>query len=354
MVAPRTNIRFTNARDIVVINDFADNSCLNCILNSLSQGKKFSICPIDGVRRHVFFTSDRLGQVYICDDKEKTTKNFKVLADLILHSRPALLRRYEDMEASVRRNAFKEMDDFKHNIVHLNTDAINEFYYFIEQEYLVKNYRKMHDKISETIAEKPNQAADLIAHLAKYNLNIKTEISAVSKLNNPDSKPNYGSNNPRDAIMTSIYVLYPMFRKRSVNVIVGEYREKFEIDYEALQVASFYITENATKYTEKGGTVDISFEREQHVLNIVYSMKSLFLEDDESEHIFEEGFQGKQAISTERGGKGIGLYRSKRLVSFFGGSLTVIAGKDASVGKDGFLYAINRFVIKLPVKVSIA
>lgn len=353
MGAPRTNLFVTNAKGETVINDFVDNSCLNCILSNYGQGHKSAVCPIDKVRRHILYAFDSLGQIYICDDKEKTSKNFKVFAELIFHSRPSILRRYESMEATMRREAFKEMNDFKHNIVHLNSDAINEFYYFIEQEYLVKNYRKMHDKISETIADKPNQATDLIAHLARYNLNIKTEISAVSKLNNPDSRPNFSHGNPRDAIMTSVYTLYPLFRKRAVTVTVGEYREKFDIDYDALQVASFYIIENASKYTEKGGTLNISFERDQHVLRIDFSMNSLFIGGDEATHIFNEGFQGRQAIATERGGKGIGLYRAKRLVSFFEGSLTVVAGKDTSKGKDGFLYASNSFVIELPVRMSV-
>lgn len=353
MAAPRTNLYVTNAKGDTVINDFSDNRCLNCILSNFEQGQKSAVCPFDSVRRHILYASDSLGQIYICDDKEKTSKNFKVLAELILHSRPAVLRRYDSLVASMRRDAFKEMNDFKHNIVHLNSDAINEFYYFIEQEFLVKNYRKMHDKISETIADKPNQAIDLIAHLARYNLNIKTEISAVSKLNNPDSKPNFSPGNPRDAIMTSVYTLYPLFRKRSVAVNVGEYREKFEIDYDALQVASFYIIENASKYTEKGGTLNITFERDRHVLRIVFSMNSLFLEGEEATHIFDEGFQGRQAIATERGGKGIGLYRAKRLVSFVEGDLSIDAGKNSSKGKDGFWYATNKFVIALPVRMSV-
>lgn len=353
MDAPRTNICLVNADGVTIINDFEDISCLNCILNSHTQGQKSATCPINGLRRHLHYQSDSLGILYICDDKERTSKNFRVLVELILHSRPAVLLRYENMATTIRRDAFKEMDDFKHNIVHINTDAINEFYYFIEQEYLARNYRKMHDKISETVVDKPNQAADLIAHLVKYNLNIKTEISAVSKLNNPDSKPNFSPNNPRDAIMTSVYTLYPLFRKRSVIVNVGEYREKFEIEYDALQVASFYIIENATKYTEKGGKVEIFFERDQRTLQIVFTMKSLFLSNDEASHIFEEGFQGKQAKDTGRGGKGIGLYRAKRLVTFFDGVLTVETGKDASKGKDGFLYATNRFIITLPVRLSI-
>lgn len=353
MAVPRTNIRLTNATGANVIDDFVDGTCLNCILNSYVQGYRSAVCPIDNVRRNVFYTSDSSGQLYVCDDKERTSKNFKVLVELILHSRSSILHRYDEIGATIRREAFKEMDDFKHNIVHLNTDAINEFYYFIEQDYLVKNYRKMHDKISKTISEKPRQAADLIAHLAKYNLNIKTEISAVSKLNNPGSRPNYGSNNPRDAIMTSVYTLYPMFRKRSVTINVGEFRDKFEIDYEALQVASFYLIENAAKYSEKGGIVNITFERTQHEVQIIFSMKSLFLEEGEAEHIFEEGFQGSQAVETQRSGKGIGLYRAKRLINFIEGDLKVEPGCDDNVGKDGFLYATNRFIIALPVRMNV-
>lgn len=353
MRSPRTSIYLINSEGETVLNDLIDGRCLNCIVACHKRQVRSVSCPFDDIRRHVYYGEDDYGKLYICDDKEKTTKNFQTLVELILHCRPSLITRHNSLKDSIRRDVWKEMEVFKHNIVHINSDAINEFYYFIEQEYLVKNFRKMQDKIDDEIKNNPSEAVELISRLARYNLNIKTEISVVSKLNNPDSKPNLSSGNPRDAVMSSIYTLYPLFKKRSVHVNVGEYWEKFEIDYDALQVTSFFIIENAIKYAEKGSTVDIRFNRTPHHLNIVFTMKSLFIEEEEVSHLFEEGFQGEQAKKTGRGGGGIGLYRARRLASFLGGKVTVEAGDEPSRGKDGLEYANNIFTIVLPVRMQI-
>lgn len=353
MASPRTNIYLTNSCGETVIDDFIERGCHNCIIEAYQKELKTVDCPLDGIRRRVLYSKDENGSLCLCDDKEKTTKNFMTMVELVKHCRPSLIGRHNTLKDNIRRETRKEIDAFKHNIVHLNSDAINEFYSFIEQEYLVNNYRKLQEKIEETIKKNPQEAVELIARLARYNLNMKTEISVISKLNNPDSKPNFGLGNPRDAVMSSVYTLYPLFKKRSVFVNVGEYWEKFDIDYDALQVASFYIIENATKYSEKGSTVNIAFKRDQKSLRIEFSMRSFFIDEIEEPHLFEEGYQGELAKKSGREGKGIGLYRAKRLIEFFGGSISLDAGIAPITGKDGKYYADNQFFIDLPIRVPI-
>lgn len=353
MASPRTKILLTDEVGHTVINDFANSSCLHCIAECVKAGKRTSVCSLDGVKRHVFFSSDEKGKLYICDDKEKTAKNFQTLVELINHCRPSLVKRHTELATEIQRAAFRELDALEHNIVHINADAINEFYSFITQDTLVTNYWKLQDLIAENINTHKDDAIELIAKLARYNLNIKTELSVVSKLNNPDGKPSFNIGKPRDAIMSSVYMLYPMFKRKKVYVDVGECWDKFEIDYDALQVASFYIIENATKYTQKDSRVNIVFTRSQHTFAIDFIMRSLFVDQTEILHIFDEGFRGSQALKTKKGGKGIGLYRAKRLAHFMEGDLQFEAGVEAIIGKDGFEYADNRFRITIPVRMPI-
>lgn len=353
MPSPRTNIFLTDANGNTVINDFSNNNCLNCIAENITKDKRTVRCPQDEVKRRLYYCKDDIGQLFVCDDKEKTSNNFKTLIDLIIHSRVSLIKRQQDLALGVRRSAFRDLDALEHNIAHINSDAINEFYSYITQDTLVTNYRKLQELISKNIQKHPDDAVDLIAKLARYNLNIKTELSVVAKLNNPDSKASCNVGNPRDPIMTSVYMLYPLFHDRKVYVNVSDYWDKFDFDYDALQVASFYIIENATKYTESGSQFNISFQREQHTFLIEFSMRSLFIEELEEELIFNEGFRGGQAQKTKRGGKGIGLYRAKRLARFMGGDLLLEAGVESRLGKDGLLYADNKFVIEIPVRVPI-
>ena len=184
-------------------------------------------------------------------------------------------------------------------------------------------------------------------------MNIKTELSVVSKLNNPDGKPSFNIGNPRDAIMSSVYMLYPVFKMKKVYVKIAENWEKFDIDYDALQVASFYIIENATKYIERDSIFNIGFTRTQHSFLVEFAMSSLYIEESEEHHIFDEGYRGLQAVNASKKGKGIGLYRAKRLAHYFGGELLLEAGRKPRQGKDGLTYSDNKFIIELPVRMAI-
>ena len=296
---------------------------------------------------------DNHGNLLVCDDKEKTTKNFLSMVGLLKHGRSIVTDKYNDILSEARKEAVRELDTFKHNIVHINADAINEFYSFIPQESLFNNYRQLQEIIAETVKKYPKDAVDLIARLAQYNFNLKAELSVVSKLNSPSSKPSYTNGNPRDAIMSSVYMLYPLFKKHSVHINVGNYWDKFDIDYDALQVASFYIIQNSVKYALKNSSVKIAFNRNPRNLHIIFDMTSFYIPEIEEQMIFNEGFQGKQAIASKRGGKGIGLYRAKRLVSFFEGELYLEAGENCFKETDGYIYAQNKFIIELPIKMSI-
>ena len=353
MVSPRTSIFLSDETGRTVINDFEEPSCLNCITTCSIRGMRSAVCALDGKKRHVFFVQDEKGQLYICDDKEKTSKNFLTYVDLIKHCRPALVERYRNLATDIQRAAFKEIDAFQHNIVHINAEAINEFYSYITQDTLVTQYWKLHELISDNITRQKEESVELIAKLARHNLRIKTELSVMSKLSNPDGKPSFNLGKPRDAIMSNVYMHYPMFNKRRVRVNVAENWDKFNIDYDTLQVASFYIIENTTKYTEKGSTLNIDFKMTPHQCAIEFSMSSLFVKASEVERIFDEGFRGEEAQKTKKGGKGIGLYRAQRLVNFMNGKLLIEAGETSHQGKDGFYYADNKFVIELPVSLPI-
>ena len=80
-------------------------------------------------------------------------------------------------------------------------------------------------------------------------------------------------------------------------------------------------------------------------------MYSLYITEADESTIFEECFKGDQAKRTGRSGKGIGLYRSNRLIrSICHGELLLNPGPDRMKEDDGFDYANNDFIIVLPLK----
>ncbi len=345
----RTNVFLSSSSGETIINELPNEHCLLCISSNQRSNTSSILCPIDNCRKRIAVKSSSIGNLYICDDKEKSAKNFNSLVELLYHSSKTVIDKHILAKKQAIEATRNEIDSFKHNIEHINSDAINEFYSFIPQDTFVKNYRKLQESVDEALRKDKKGGIDLITRLARYNLNIKTELSIITKLSSEGGKPNFSRANPRDAIMTNVYMLYPDFRAKDVYVDVAEYRERFDIDFEALQVASYYIIENAAKYTCDKSRFDIVFTKVKDILRIEFKMYSLFIEPVDIPLIFDEGFKGEIAKESGLTGKGIGLYRAKRLISFCKGSLMVEASKDFEVELDGYSYANNSFVIELPL-----
>lgn len=346
----RTNIFLSSSDGETIIDDFQNDNCLSCIVETIKSGKNNIKCPIDGINKKVLVGDDKDGCLYICDNKEKTSKNLRTLVDLIKHSRSTLYQKKQSIAQNIQRQVRKEVDSFKHNIEHINSDAINEFYTFLPQDVISQNYSKLKEIIHEAIEKDSDGAEYMIVRTFKYNQNIKTELSVISILDNPNIKLTYSLINPRDAIMPNIYALNYVFEDRNIRVRVNEYRDKHNLNYEVLRVATYYIIENATKYTEENTQFDIIFERQRKTLSIIFAMHSLYIAEIEENLIFDEGFKGEQARKTGKSGKGIGLNRSKRLINLCGGNLILEPGSVTNRGKDGLLYSDNRFIIEFNFK----
>ena len=345
----KTNIFLSSATGETIINELPDERCLSCISSTLRLQHSSLNCPLEKGKKRVAIKSSSLCNLYVCDDKEKSATNFNSMVELLYHSSKTVFDKHSLAKKQAIETVRNEIDSFKHNIEHINSDAINEFYSYIPQDTFVKNFRRLQESVDEALKKDKKGGVDLITRLARYNLNIKTELSIITKLSSEGGKPNFSRANPRDAIMTNVYMLYPDFRAKEVYVDVGEYRERFDIDFEAIQVATYYIIENAAKYTSDKSQFNINFVKRKDSLRIEFNMYSLYIEPADVPLIFDEGFKSEAAKETGLTGKGIGLYRAKRLVSFCKGQLSLEAGTIFDLERDGFNYANNSFVIELPL-----
>lgn len=347
MLNRRTKLYIRTKEGDVLVDNFGNISCLGCI----KQNGGSVHCPLENnIMRIASFDSDGV-VFYICDNKEKSKVNFNQLVNLYRHSLKMMINKYQEIKESIFRTKKNQIDTLKHNIEHINSNSINEFYTFISQDELLRNHKQMIEIIKKKLKDNEYGGAELIARLARHNLNIKTELSVATKLNNPDALPNYSLINPRNAIMTNIYMLYPDFKKRNIFVIVDEYRERVTTDFEALQVATYYVIENISKYAKDKSQFQISFEDAPDELKIIFAMTSLYLDEEDENNIFAEGYKGSQAIKSGRSGKGIGLYRARKLLMFCDSQIHVEPGLEKTNSK-GLYYSDNKFVITLPKKME--
>lgn len=92
---------------------------------------------------------------------------------------------------------------------------------------------------------------------------------------------------------------------------------------------------NAIKFTDNGGTIEISLKEEGEYAIISVSDSGCGISKEVGEHIFDKFYQGDTSHSTE--GNGLGLALVKRVIDTIGGQISV----ESVVGKG------SKFTIKL-------
>lgn len=119
-------------------------------------------------------------------------------------------------------------------------------------------------------------------------------------------------------------------------------------DFQTIEVALYYVIENAVKYILPRTNIRVSFEADNDFEIIRLRMESLYVRQDEVQRIFEDGYSGTESTKGGLNGKGIGMFQARRLVGLNNGSITFHAGKKVKDRRDGLCYADNAIIIKLP------
>ena len=347
-----TRIRMVSSDGDIVIDDFNCVDCCNCILSSCKNKDYASIvCPLDCVsRKRLFYRKGHHGNVQICDDREKSTSNFKLMADLVWHN----MQRMADLQKRIREQETErinsEISVFKHNVETINGESILEFENTISTKRLKNSYKEIVKVVQEVIDLRDSAMPSFIARQALNNQRIQTEIH-VSKIigDRYDSKSTFS--NPWDAVMTNVYLLYPLAQKKSIDIVMGKYASKFNLDFNATKVASYYILDNAIKYALNNTQIQVDFCDNDASLLISFTMISPLILPEEIEAIFEKGYRGKNAIALNASGSGFGLFCARKLMKSASATVSVKPGCTLYQRK-GIGYATNVFSILLPTKLQ--
>jgi len=83
------------------------------------------------------------------------------------------------------------------------------------------------------------------------------------------------------------------------------------------------LIDNAVKYTPEGGSVSLEVAKEAKKILITITNTCLPMNKNDIEHIFQPFYRGKNVISRDSEGKGLGLYISRYIVRSHGGDITL-------------------------------
>lgn len=152
-------------------------------------------------------------------------------------------------------------------------------------------------------------------------------------------------------VKLSLQPFFMDFVDNSITLNFGHSYSKVWIDYSSMSVVLGHIWSNAVKYCRRGTSVGISYvEHENQTLDVMITMHSLKIKNEEIEELCTKDFSGCWAKRLNKNGNGIGMYYIKTLIEMNHGTFKIVPGNDFYYD-DGVPYATNLFIITLRLSV---
>lgn len=289
------------------------------------------------------------GTVYaFSKDKDyvKSSNKFKSSIKVVSESLEMLNGIIQDKNLQCNRSTSRLI----HNLTSHNAHNIQEIYSLIPQENVSKKMGEQISVVEKIVLNESKVTAVALLRIAKNNAAMKAEFAVFRKLFDKNPQLKKINHNVHKVLMNIIYLFFPDFTDKNVNVIVGENSETAYFDYEVLHVAFYHMIENAAKYIKPNSDFLIEIKKGLRCAEIYMDMISIEIGGNEKDKIFEEGFSGMLSKKLGKAGQGIGMCRVKEIMELSSGSIEVHPQKDTTELVMGITYQRNIFIMKIPIK----
>jgi signal transduction histidine kinase len=144
-----------------------------------------------------------------------------------------------------------------------------------------------------------------------------------------------------DIIQSALDATAPYFETRRVRLTVTLPQEPVRLRADSTRLAQVFLNllHNAAKFTDSGGSVSLSAEREGDELVVTVTDTGIGIPESKMPLIFDMFAQVDQRLERTYSGLGVGLSLARRLVELHGGT---IEAKSEGLGKG------TRFTVRLP------
>lgn len=145
-----------------------------------------------------------------------------------------------------------------------------------------------------------------------------------------------------DIVRDAVASVAPLIERAGQNLLVSMPDEPVLLDADAARLTQVVanLLNNATRYTEAGGRINISAERDREMVAISVRDTGLGMSEEVAQHVFELFYRGNDPRQAGDSGLGIGLAIARQLVELHGGTLSC-----ASAGPDRG----SEFTVRIPV-----
>ncbi len=153
---------------------------------------------------------------------------------------------------------------------------------------------------------------------------IISDLLTLVQMDTKNMKLNRQNMRLSDLVEDTVHKLAPMAQKRQ-QTIQTDIQDEGEMyaDGPKLTQVVYNLMENAVKYTQPGGYIQVRLTRAGKEVTITISDNGPGIPKDDLPHIFDRFYRVDKARSRETGGTGLGLSIVRQIVMLHGGSVSV-------------------------------
>jgi PAS domain S-box-containing protein len=154
------------------------------------------------------------------------------------------------------------------------------------------------------------------------------DLLDISRISRGKIRLNLQSVDLAAVIRAAVQVIRPMVDDRGHDLRLSVADEPFEVEADPMRLEQVIVNllNNAAKYTQPGGRIELELGREQGQAVIRVSDTGIGIGPELLPHVFDMFTQGDRALTRAEGGLGIGLTMVQKLVGMHGGRVDVKSG----------------------------
>ncbi len=165
--------------------------------------------------------------------------------------------------------------------------------------------------------------AEVIERQVKAMSRLIDDLMDVSRINQGRIELRRDRVNAKSVIEDAIESARPLIDECGHELVlrIPDHDLVFDADPTRLTQAFMNLINNAAKYMDKGGRIDIEVQKLEHEAVVTIRDTGIGISSDQLERVFELFSQVQTALSRSRGGLGIGLSLTKQLITMHGGTV---------------------------------
>ena len=185
--------------------------------------------------------------------------------------------------------------------------------------------------------EEREEYANIIIEEAKRLENLTGKILKLSKLNNQEIITNKQEIEVAEQIRKAISLLEPKWSKKDIKINVSLEEKIFLGDEDLIFQVWVNIIDNAIKFSNEGGSIDIKVYEKDENINVEIKDHGIGMKEEELEKVYDRFYQIDRSHSRE--GSGLGLAIVKRIVELSEGKIEIKSKENKG----------TTVIVKLPV-----